>query len=111
MESERDNWNRLFNAEIERALAARSSGKEGMARVCARRAANILIQQYFNLRNVPSTKNAMKNLIFLQQYLNPAHPAQSLISNLIQRVDVTFNLPNDVDLIQDVLKLKELLLQ
>ncbi|MGB9668918.1 MAG: hypothetical protein ACPL0B_00900 [Anaerolineales bacterium] len=110
MELDKDNWERLFNAEIEQAFAARSIGKEGMARVCARRAANILIQQYFNLCNIPSTKNAMKNLTFLQSYLNPSHPAQPLISNLIRRVDENFTLPNDIDLIRDVLKLKELLL-
>lgn len=111
MDTDKNNWERKFYAEINQAINARLIGKEGMARVCARRAASILIQHYCNLYNLPSTKNAMKNLIYLQNYLSPSHLAQPLLSNLIQRVDENFNLPDEIDLIKDVLKLKEILLQ
>jgi hypothetical protein len=39
-------WKEEFQNEIKLALQARDSGNEGMARVCARRAAGIVIGEY-----------------------------------------------------------------
>ena len=41
-------WKVKYNYEIEHAISARKNGNEGMARVCARRAAGIIIGEYLN---------------------------------------------------------------
>ena len=40
-------WKNIFDAEIRQAEEARLKGNEGMARVCARRAAGALVGEYF----------------------------------------------------------------
>ncbi|MGB9673364.1 MAG: hypothetical protein ACPL3P_04440 [Anaerolineales bacterium] len=105
-----DNWHHRFWEEIKQANIARSEGNEGKARVCARRAANVLLQYYFYLQDIPATKNAIKNLTLLQNYLNVSHPAYPIVSHLLLRVNEEFQLPQEIDLIKDVLQLKEILL-
>ncbi len=104
-----ENWELLFQTEINHAYTARLEGNEGKARVCARRAANILIQQYFKEQQLYYSKNAIKNLTSLQSHIHPSHPAQGLITNLLLRVDENFKLPSGIDLVADVLQLKDFL--
>jgi len=45
-----NDWKDKLEIEFERAETARSSGNEGQARVCARRAAGIAIREYYARR-------------------------------------------------------------
>jgi hypothetical protein len=103
-------WENAFNKEIETALIARQAGKEGKARVCARRAANIVIKVYLQQQNIPQSSNALRNFRILRDNLDNYHPLLSLIDHLSSRVDNNFSLPEGVDLIQDALTLKSLLI-
>jgi hypothetical protein len=103
-------WENAFNKEIETALIARQSGKEGKARVCARRAANIVIKAYLQQQNIPHSSNSLRNFRILRDNLDNQHSLLLLIDHLSLRVDNDFSLPEGVDLIQDALTLKSLLI-
>ncbi|MCS6908176.1 MAG: hypothetical protein RML93_09880, partial [Anaerolineales bacterium] len=47
---------------------------------------------------------------WLQAHLEKGHPAQELLSHLLQKVDFDFTFPADIDLIEDAHALKESLL-
>lgn len=103
-------WEQLFNQEIERAKQARRRGKEGMARVCARRAANIVIQEYFRILGIQPYRNAIQNFRWLQSYLRTDHPAQESIRHLLLKVNEDFTFPEQIDLIKEAHNLRDLLL-
>lgn len=88
--------------EMDLANSARTKGNEGMARVCARRAAGIAVRKFlvskgygpdylnnFEILNDPSCRKLM-----------PLEIIRSL-DNLTMRVDENYNLPIEIDLIAD----------
>ena len=104
-------WRTDFVAEIARAESARARKNEGQARVCARRAAGIVLREYF-LRGgvaVPST-SAMDLLKLLAEQPHLSPDVQRAASLLTQRVDEGFRLPIEADLIAEARKLREILL-
>lgn len=103
-------WENAFNREIETALIARQAGNEGKARVCARRAANIVIKAFLQQQNIPQSSNALRNFRILRDWLDNQHPLLPFIDHLSLRVDNNFTLPEGVDLIQDAITLKSLLI-
>lgn len=88
--------------EIRQAQLARSNGNEGQARVCARRAAGIAIKKYFLKKNLPiDNKSAYELLLAYKNKPDiPANTRQNAI-NLTMRVSETFQLPVNVDLIDE----------
>lgn len=101
-----ENWHTLYLHEIHQGVAARSSGNEGRARVCARRAASILIGAYFARQKIPlSSSSAVDRLrlIASQPGLSPA--AYEIAAHLLERVDTSFSLPAQIDLLADVQQL------
>jgi hypothetical protein len=50
---ERKSWKTKCRAELQQAELARVKGNEGMARVCARRAAGHVIRRYYATHGVP----------------------------------------------------------
>jgi hypothetical protein len=103
-------WEEAYQAEIQHALAARESGNEGMARVCARRAAGILIGEYFRKLDKPripgSSYDRLRLLISTPQ---TPEAAREIANLLILRVDTDHTLPLEVDLIAEVVNLKAIL--
>lgn len=104
-------------AEIQRAYLARESGKIGLARVCARRAAGWAIQREFATRgivlNSPSALDHIKHL-HAQQNVSPE--VKKVLEYLLQRVakdsgdDDSYWPYPEVDLVQEAHWLVESLL-
>jgi len=96
------NSDQQIETEIHKALLARSNGNEGQARVCARRAAGIALRRYFEQNKLPiNNKSAYKLLrIYINQPDIPPTARQNAV-NLTLRVTTTFELPVDVDLIEE----------
>jgi hypothetical protein len=99
---ENNDWEARFQSEIHLAEKARAIGNEGKARVCARRAAGIVIGEYYRHRGItPPDSSAYNILKFF--YSNPDVPddAKTITGHFLERIDTNFTLPGDVDLIQD----------
>jgi hypothetical protein len=90
------------NAELAQAEAARFSGLEGRARVCARRASGLALKEYFLSLGIRPASTSAYDLIQLFRD-HPATPAalRRCAENLLAKVDEQFNLPEDVDLIME----------
>lgn len=102
MKNPSSDWYSRFQAEIEMAKAARREGKEGRARVCARRAAGIVIGEYFRrLGVVFHNTSAYERLKHLSSFPNLSPAVKTAIKHLLLRVDENFVLPEEVDLIAD----------
>ena len=99
-------WKAKIQSEFERAETARMRGNEGQARVCARRAAGIAIREYYTRRGqtvrTPSAYDLCK-LLAEEPYLPP--DLKQAAGYLILRVTDEFNLPVEVDLLDEARKL------
>ena len=104
-------WKFVFDREIENAEAARASGNEGKARVCARRAAGAAAREYFARRNSPSgQESAYYNLQRLQDQMDvPAHTRQ-IAAHFLERITEEHALPSEADLIFEAHRLADELL-
>lgn len=106
------NWKPDFEKEYQRAVEARAKKNEGQARVCARRAAGIVAREYLlrkgRMAHSPSAYDLLKELAALEDAPVEARQAAEL---LVLRVDETFKLPVDADLLQLAAALPALLLQ
>lgn len=93
-------WVELNNAQI--SLAA---GMEGRARVCARRAASILIRDFLQRRNqLDLGLNALETIQYLQKM--PDKPElTTLLSHFSERVNEEHHLPSNTDLIASLFEL------
>ena len=104
-------WNAEYKKEIERALLARSAGHEGMARVCARRAAGIIIGEYLNQQGYSNLGNsAYERLSLFDGLPNVEKKYKEIANHFLMKVNPDHNLPMKADLISDVIWLKENLL-
>ena len=96
------NWKEKLQIEFERAEAAREQGNEGQARVCARRAAGIVIREYYARRGeqvrTPSAYDLL-NLLSNDPHL-PTELKQSA-AYLTLRVTEEFKLPVNIDLLEE----------
>jgi hypothetical protein len=99
-----------FHSELTMAEAARASGNEGRARVCARRAAGIVVGQYLEDNGISAKPSAYDRLRTLQGL--PGTPADVLqvLDHLLLRVKPDQQLPIIVDLIKEARWLKRKLL-
>jgi hypothetical protein len=99
-------WEHNINKELSQAQTARASGNEGMARVCARRAAGIAIGKFLAKNNLPEPgPSAMERLNHL--YAIPDIPvnAKQAARLLTLQVDLNHELPVEADLIAEAYKL------
>ena len=96
-----ENWLANYEGEIQRALEARASGNEGKARVCARRAAGMVIGEYLNRHHIPFPASVIKRLETFRNL--PGIPAQiqEVVGHLLEHVDQEYNLPASIDLIAE----------
>jgi hypothetical protein len=101
-----------YQAEIDHAIKARSEGNEGMARVCARRAAGIIIGEYLEQRGVSNlTYSAYDHLVTFNNLPDINPKLKEIAGHFLLRVDHDHQLPEDVDLLFDVQVLAKELLQ
>ena len=104
--SENSNWKLSYLAELEQAEQARQAGNEGMARVCARRAAGIIVAEYLYRQDLPTLgPSAFDRLNYLIAMPGTSAENRAIAGNLLLRVDKDHNLPIDVDLIAEARKL------
>jgi len=100
---------RKFELEIQHARSSRSCGMEGRARVCARRAAAILVRDYLqNHGGIPVQMNDLQILSLLAKKA-PSSQISALLTGYLEQVDPMYHLASGADLIADLDKLATLL--
>jgi len=108
----KNKWEADYEQEIERASLARMEGNEGMARVCARRAAGIVIGEYLRRCGYSGVNTSMYDRISL--FLELPHVderAREVSRHFLMKVNPEHKLPVNTDLIQDATWLKKSLLK
>lgn len=91
--------------ELEKAQKARSQGLEGKARVCARRAAGWAAQHYLSQQKASQPN---QNALAALQELAISHPQRNIRSwaqHLTKRVDESYQLPKEIDLLEEASQL------
>lgn len=105
-------WRHLFENEIQQAQAARTAGNEGMARVCARRAAGIVIGEYLKRQGDKIfNPSAYERLRYLLSQPDISPQVRDIAEHFLVRVTPNHTLPIDADLIADAHWLQKLLIQ
>ena len=106
-------WKVEYLKEIEHANSARKIGNEGMARVCARRAAGIVIGEYLSRQGYTNLSNSTFERISIFVTLPGMDDNnRDIASHFLVKVNADRNLPIDADLISDTQWLvKNLLLE
>jgi hypothetical protein len=100
-----------FQRELDMAIAARASGNEGRARVCARRAAGLVVGEYFVRRGIsPIQPSAYDRLRDIRNLADIPGDVTQIVDHLLLHVDPDLQLPIPVDLVEDALWLKSRLL-
>jgi hypothetical protein len=104
-------WKVEYEKEIERASLARSAGNEGMARVCARRAAGILIGKYLDRLGYANLSNrAYDRLLFFSNLPELDQKYKDIADHCLTKVNFDHVLPDNADLVSEVRWLAENLL-
>lgn len=107
-----DDWETTFEAEIEHAEEARRSGSEGMARVCARRAAGALVGAYFARSGIHlDSVSAYDRLRYLSEQPTISPEIVESVNLFLSRVTFEHTLPGDVDLIAEARCLRQELME
>ena len=95
-------WKNRFTEEIQRAENARNAGNEGMARVCARRAAGVVAGEYLRIQGIPlSDPSAYVRLKVLQHLPQTPAPVKDIVDHFLIRINPDHNLPVQADLIAE----------
>ncbi len=98
-----------FWKEYHSAQEAHAAGLEGRARVCARRAAGLLIQKYLEMQNInPIKMNSLDLIKHLQQTTDSPELAL-LLSHYSEKVTSDHHLASKVDLVENLYLLAKLL--
>lgn len=104
-------WPAAFEREIEHAESARRNGKEGRCRVCARRAAGLVVTEYYARQGIsPGGASALDLLRRLQADPSLPPAGAPALDHLLLQVDTEFKLAPGVDLIADARMLRSCLL-
>lgn len=106
-------WKSEYEKEIKQALSARANGNEGKSRVCARRAAAIIIGEYLLRRGYKRLNPSAYERLSLFNSLPDVDDHVKVITNhFLLKVDHERKLPVDIDLIDEARwMLKNLLLE
>jgi len=88
--------------ELLLAKQSRLEGNEGRARVCARRAAGTAVKLYLNHKGVLNgSENALQSLDKLRAQSELPPRVKTAVDWLVQRVDQSYSLPEEIDLIKE----------
>lgn len=89
-----------IRTELIHAEQARSSGNQGRSRVCARRAAGIAVREYLSQRKIGFTDpSAISVLSVLTSLEDVPEMIIQCADHLLTRVDTNYQLPQEIDLI------------
>jgi len=104
-------WQDQYDIEIKNAKLARAMGNEGRARVCARRAAGLVIGEYLRSKDytLPSA-SAYDRLRLLNSLPDLPDEVYQVTGHLLERVNSNYQLSTDADLIKDAEWLRATLL-
>ena len=102
-------WKTTFEKELATAAAARTRGNEGMARVCARRAAGAAAGEYLRRKQLPTPNTAFDRLRFLAADPVFSPEIRELAGRFLVRLTPEHELPIDADLLVDARRLAEIL--
>jgi hypothetical protein len=95
-------WMTQVKAELNLAEAARKTGNEGKARVCARRAAGHIIGEYFHRREIsPISPSAYARLQSLRALEDISPQVRDICDHFLMRITPNYTLPIEVDLIAE----------
>ena len=95
-------WQLEFNRELEAGYAARASGFEGKARVCARRVLGIVIEEYFRRCDLPTPGTSIQERIAALIDLDVlTYQTREVIDHFLVKVDKDYHLPIDSDLLAE----------
>lgn len=86
--------------ELEQGERARSTGNEGQARVCARRAVGIALRAFWD-EGVSTTPSVIPLLQRLQATVSLPQALREVAGHFLMRVTPEFNLPLEVDLLAE----------
>ena len=101
-------WQNLFYKELSSAQEARVHGNEGKARVCARRAAGILIGEYLARKGVPDPGvSTIDRLRVLENLPGVSIRIKQAAQHLQIHVTPEHVLPVEVDLLAEVQWLRQ----
>lgn len=104
-------WQTRFENEMADAERSRAAGKEGRARVCARRAAGAVVMEYFTRQGYTlQTPNAYDLLHYLIEFPQASTAVRQVAEHLVQRLNTDHKLPVEADLIAETYWLKKELL-
>jgi hypothetical protein len=105
------NWRTNFFQELSQAEEARNEGNEGKARVCARRAAGIVLGEYFARRGITDlSPGAFDRLKYFSSLSDISQQEREICEHFLVRVLPDHNLPVEADLIADARWLEKELL-
>jgi hypothetical protein len=104
-------WRLEYQAEIEHAIQARLIGNEGMARVCARRAAGIIIGEFLLRQGYTNLTHSDYDRIAIFNGLPDINQqCKDIASHFLLKVTTDHKLPKECDLVSDAMKLENTLL-
>ena len=95
-------WQLELDRELEAGYAARADGFEGKARVCARRALGIVIEEYFRRRDIPTPGTSIQERIaaLIDLHVLPDQ-TRAVVDHFLVKVDEDYHLPIDSDLLAE----------
>jgi hypothetical protein len=104
-------WETRFEQELARGETARAAGNEGMARVCARRAAGLVVEEHLRRRGEAlHTPSAYDHLRYLRSVPGISAEALAAAEHLLVRLTPEHTLPVEADLIAEARALRSQLL-
>lgn len=98
-------WKSQTILELKRAIDARNAGNEGMARVCARRAAGMIVEEYLKRTNNPIHTSSALTLLKSSALEQLSPEIRERIEHFLIHVTPDHRLPIDVDLIAEARQL------
>ena len=108
-------WRERVERELETAEAARARGNEGMARVCARRAAGWTVQAYLEGQEIQlQTTSIIKHMRYLLQVKGLGLETKKILEHMLvakqkHNLESDSYFPLDLDLIAEARRLIALL--
>lgn len=90
-----------YQQEISKAQNCKIAGNKGMARVCSRRAATILLKAWLDDRHIAyPVLDGYRLMLFALELPEIPEAAKESLHCLVMRVNDSYNLPTDVNLLE-----------
>lgn len=102
MDKERT-WYSEYQTELTNGVNARARGNEGMARVCARRAAGLVVREYLIRNKIPARSQSV--LVRLRMIRDdPGQPdrIRKTAGHFLSNITPDHVLPDNIDLLKEV---------